>query len=84
MRLGGEVASVYILPGLTHSLLHDGDLPSASPSPVGCVLLYDTFQLTGPLPIYSKTPDVLERLYRCCALMRKVFCPRLPMTENAT
>ena len=62
MRLGGEVATVYILPSLTHSLLRDGDIPSASPPPVGCVLLYDTFQLTGPLPIHSESPGVLERL----------------------
>ena len=56
MRLGGEVATVYILPSLTHSLLRNGDIPSASPSPVGCILLYDTILADGALT--NPTPKV--------------------------
>ena len=64
MRLGGEVATVYILPARPTLLLRDGDIPSASPPPVGCVPLYDTIPADGALPIHSETPGVLERLFR--------------------
>ena len=65
MRLGGEVATVYILPSLTHSLFRDGDIPSASPPPVGCVPLYDTIPADGALPI----------------LLRNSGCPRALISD---
>ena len=83
MRLGGEVATVYILLDPTHFLLRDGDIPSAPPSPVGCALLYDTVRLTGPLPIRFRNSGCPRACKSDDMPRAEVFCPRSPMTEDA-